>query len=177
MRFLRRLEIKGDVMNKVFFSAAVACCAWVGVAAPAGAQEMRPALTAASAKAIVAGCEAYALEKGWALNIAVLDQGRNMIAFLRMDGSLLGSLEISRWKANASASFQGPTKTAAERAKEFPAFAAAPNMAIFEGGEAIFTTDGAHLGGVGVSGAAGAEDAECARAGIAKAGLRHDRPE
>ena len=150
---------------------------FLAAAGSAAAQDMRPALTASSAKAIVAGCEAHALEKGWKLNIAVLDQGRNLIAFLRMDGAPLGSLEISQWKANASASFPGPTKGAADRAQEFPALAAAPNIAIFEGGEAIFTKEGVHIGGVGVSGAAGSEDAECARAGIAAAGLRHDRPE
>lgn len=143
----------------------------------AQAQEMRPALTAASAKAIIAGCEAFAEEKGWRLNIAVLDQGRNPVAFLRMDGAPLGSIEIAEWKANATASFPRATKGAAERAQDFPAVAAAPNIAIFEGGEAIFTEDGAHIGGVGVSGAAGSEDAECARAGIAAAGLRHDRDE
>lgn len=148
-----------------------------GLGAQANAQEMRPALTASSAKAIVAGCEAYAVEKGWKLNIAVLDQGRNLIAFLRMDGALLGSIEVSQWKANASASYGGPTKLVADRAKDFPAIASAPNMAVFEGGEAIFTQDGVHIGGVGVSGATGAQDAECARAGIEKAGLRHARPE
>ena len=147
---------------------------FLAAAGSAAAQDMRPALTASSAKAIVAGCEAHALEKGWKLNIAVLDQGRNLIAFLRMDGAPLGSLEISQWKANASASFPGPTKGAADRAQEFPALAAAPNIAICE---AIFTKEGVHIGGVGVSGAAGSEDAECARAGIAAAGLRHDRPE
>lgn len=147
------------------------------VMTPATAQEMRPALTAASAQAIVEGCRVYAEDKGWRLNIAVLDQGRNLQAFLRMDGAPLGSIEIAQWKANASASFPRATKGAAERAQEFPALAAAPNIAIFEGGEAIFTTDGVHIGGVGASGAAGHEDAECARAGIAAAGLRHDRPE
>ena len=141
----------------------------------AAAQEARPVLTAASAQAIVAGCEAYAQDKGWNLNIAVLDQGRNLQAFLRMDGAPLGSIEISQWKANATASFPRATKGAAERAQDFPALAAAPNIAIFEGGEAIFSEDGVHLGGVGVSGAAGSEDAECARAGIKAAGLRHDR--
>ena len=143
----------------------------------AQAQEMRPVLSAASAKAIVAGCEAYAKDKGWNLNIAVLDQGRNMQAFLRMDGAPLGSIEIAQWKANSSSSFPRATKGAAERAREFPALAAAPNIAIFEGGEAIFTKDGVHLGGVGVSGAAGSEDAECARAGIAAADLTHERAE
>ena len=161
-------------MKRLFLSAMAATATLTGISA---AQETRPALTSASAKAIVAGCEAYALEKGWKLNITVLDQGRNLMAFLRMDGAVLGTIEISQWKANASASFAGPTKGSAERAKEFPALAAAPNIAIFEGGEAIFSKDGVPLGGVGVSGAAGSEDAECARAGIAKAGLRHDRPE
>lgn len=141
------------------------------------AQEMRPVLTAASAKAIIAGCEAYAEDKGWNLNIAVLDQGRNMQAFLRMDGAPLGSIEIANWKANSTSSFPRATKGAADRAREFPALAAAPNIAIFEGGEPIFTEDGVHLGGVGVSGATGAQDAECAQAGIAAAGLTHKRPE
>lgn len=144
---------------------------------PASAQEMRPVLNAASAQAIVDGCRDYADEKGWNLNIAVLDQGRNLQAFLRMDDAPLGSIEIAQWKANATASFPRATKGTAERARDFPALAAAPNIAIFEGGEAIFSQDGVHLGGVGVSGAAGSEDAECARAGIAAAGLAHSRVE
>ncbi|NOX95632.1 MAG: heme-binding protein [Alphaproteobacteria bacterium] len=142
---------------------------------PAVAQEMKPTLTAASAKAIISGCEAFAEENDLNVNIAVLDQGKNLVGFLRMDGAPLGSIEISQWKANATASFPRATKGAAERAREFPALGFAPNIAIFEGGEAIFTKDGAHLGGVGVSGATGAEDAACARAGIAKAGLFHSR--
>ncbi len=147
------------------------------VIAPAAAQQMRPILTAASAKAIVAGCEVFAEENDLKVNVTVLDQGRNLLAFLRMDGAPLGSIEISQWKANSTASFPRATKGAAERAREFPALAAAPNIAIFEGGEAIFTSRGDHLGGVGVSGATGAEDAACARAGIANAGLAHKRPQ
>jgi glc operon protein GlcG len=143
----------------------------------AAAQGMRPALTAASAKAIVAGCEAFAEENDLNINIAVLDQGKNLIAFLRMDGAPLGSIDIAMWKANATASFPRATKGAADRAREFPALGFAPNIAIFEGGEAIFTADGDHLGGVGVSGATGAEDAACGRAGIANAGLAHTRAE
>jgi uncharacterized protein GlcG (DUF336 family) len=37
---------------------------------------------------------------------------------------------------------------------------------------AIFSADGAALGGVGVSGADSAEDAACGKAGIAAAGLK-----
>lgn len=144
--------------------------------ASTGAQEMRPSLTTASAKAIVAGCEAFAAQKGWRLNIAVFDQGKNLMAFLRMDGSQLGSVDIAQWKANAAAAFPRPTKGAAETARTFPAIGHAPNIAIFEGGEAIFTDDGVHIGGVGVSGARGFEDAECARAGLDAAGLKYATP-
>ena len=147
------------------------------LATPVMGQEMRPVLNASSAQAIVDGCRDYADDKGWNLNIAVLDQGRNLQAFLRMDDAPLGSIEIAQWKANATASFPRATQGTAERARDFPALAAAPNIAIFEGGEAIFSQDGVHLGGVGVSGATGAQDAECARAGIASAGLAHSRVE
>lgn len=164
-------------MKKIAVVLATGIVSTAILTAPIAAQEMRPVLNAASAQAIVDGCRDYADEKGWNLNIAVLDQGRNLQAFLRMDDAPLGSIEIAQWKANATASFPRATKGTAERARDFPALAAAPNIAIFEGGEAIFSNDGVHLGGVGVSGAAGSEDAECARAGIAAAGLSHSRVE
>lgn len=144
-------------------------------AAGAQAQAMRPALTSESAQAIIAGCEAFAQENDLRVNITVLDQGRNLMAFLRMDGAPLGSIDIANWKANASASFRRATLAMNARAREFPAYGLAPNIAIFEGGEAIFTQGGQPLGGVGVSGASSADDAACARAGIAAAGLSHER--
>lgn len=149
--------------------------AWA-VSTPVNAQDMRPALTTASAKKIIDGCEAFATEKGWRLNIAVYDQGKNMIGFLRMDGSQLGSIDIAQWKANAASAFPRSTKGAADTARTFSAIGFAPNIAIFEGGEAIFTDDGTHIGGVGVSGARGSEDAECARAGLDAAGLKYAPP-
>ncbi|MGE0407731.1 MAG: heme-binding protein [Amphiplicatus sp.] len=148
-----------------------------GLACGARAQELRPALTTDSAKTIVAGCESDAVEKGVRLVMSVVDQGRDLMAFLRMDGAPPGAIEIAPWKANSAASFPRSTKAAAERAKEFPAGAAAPNIAVFEGGEPIFTKDGVHIGAVGVSGAAAAsEDGDCARAGVIAAGLVYERP-
>lgn len=163
-------------MTLQFFkrSAIAACVALVAVL-PAQAQDMRAVLTSASAKAIVAGCEAYALENKLKVNIAVLDQGKNLMAFLRMEGAPVGSIDIALWKGNSSAAFPAATKGRFERAKDFPAIGFAPNIATFEGGEAIFTADGTHLGGIGVSGAASADDAACGRAGIAAAGLKHSR--
>lgn len=140
-------------------------------AACAHAQELRAYLTLKSAKAILAGCEAFAAKREWGLSIAVYDQGKNLIAFSRMDGAPIGSGDIAIWKANASAAFPFETKLDAEYAEKFPAIGFAPHVAVFEGGEAIFTRDGAHIGGVGVSGMEAEQDAECARAGIAAAGL------
>ena len=139
------------------------------------AQDSRPVLNSESAKKIVTGCEAYALENNLKVNIAVLDQGTNLMAFLRMEGAPVGSIDIAQWKANSSAAFPRSTKERFEAAKNFPAIGHAPNIAVFEGGEAIFTGSGVHLGGVGVSGAASSDDAACARAGIEAAGLEHKR--
>lgn len=145
------------------------------IASPASAQTMAPILSSDSAQTIVTGCEAYAKENGLKVNIAVLDQGKNLMAFLRMDDAPLGSIDIAMWKANGSAAFPRPTKTTSDRARDFPAIGHAPNIVIFEGGEAIFTESGSHLGGVGVSGAASADDAACGRAGIEAAGLKFNR--
>ncbi|MBL4791092.1 MAG: heme-binding protein [Kordiimonadaceae bacterium] len=165
-------------MKKSLHRAVLALTATAAVAAitlPVAAQDMRAALTTKSAKAIIEGCQAFAVKTGLKVNISVFDQGRNMMAFLRMDGAHLGSIEIANWKASSSASFSRATKGAAERSKEFPALGHAPNIAIFEGGEAIFTNDGGFLGSVGVSGASSAQDAECGRAGIETAGLKSTR--
>lgn len=143
--------------------------------APLAAQEMRPALTSASAKAIVLGCEAFAKDKGIKVAITVLDHGGDPAAFLRMDGVNLGPVDISRWKADAAASWAWPTRQMSEIvSKGGTGFAFAPHVSTFEGGEPIFSADGkVPLGGVGVSGASSADDAACARAGIAAAGLTH----
>jgi len=162
--------IKSYIKNTLLGLGAVAVVAGVSVA-----QEMRAVLTSASAKKIVAACETYANQNGLKVNIAVMDQGKNLMAFLRMEGAPIGSIDIAQWKANSSAAFPRPTKDRFEASKTFPAIGFAPNIAIFEGGEAIFTEDGTHLGGIGVSGAASADDAKCARAGIEAAGLKFSR--
>jgi glc operon protein GlcG len=143
-----------------------------GAAPAAQAQELRPVLSAASAQTIVATCAALATERGWKVSIAVQDSGANLAAFLRMDGTGLASVEVAQWKAGAAATWGWPTKQMVERIAVSPSFAHAPRVATFEGGVPVYSADGkVLLGGVGVSGAASADDAACARAGIAKAGL------
>ncbi|MBL4853115.1 MAG: heme-binding protein [Robiginitomaculum sp.] len=41
-----------------------------------------------------------------------------------------------------------------------------PSIVVFDGGVPIKTSDGYHLGGIGVSGATATDDGKCARAGV-----------
>ena len=139
------------------------------------AQELQPVLTMASAKAIVAGCEAFAQKHELYIVIAVIGPGKSLAAFLRMDGALPGAGEVAIWKATSSAIFGMPSKDFAEIAKTNPSFALVPSIATLEGGEAIYTQQGQLVGGVGVSGASAEDDAACARVGIAHARLRPNK--
>jgi uncharacterized protein GlcG (DUF336 family) len=117
-----------------------------------------------------------ATERQWTVSIAVLDHGGNLAAFLRMDRTNLSSVDVAQWKANAAAKWGMATKQMVDRLSATPGFAHAPNTATLEGGVPVFSADGkVLLGGVGVSGAASADDAACARAGIARAGLSDAR--
>jgi glc operon protein GlcG len=44
------------------------------------------------------------------MNIAVADSGGNLVAFQRMDGAMLASIQIAEHKARAAATFRRPTK-------------------------------------------------------------------
>ncbi len=53
---------------------------------------------------------AGAEKRGWALNVAVVDSGANLVAFARMDGGQLASIAVAEHKAGASASFRRASK-------------------------------------------------------------------
>jgi len=61
--------------------------------APIGAQR---------AESLIQTAAAEATKKGWPMNIAVVDSGANLVAFLRMDGAMLGSAPIAQHKARAA---------------------------------------------------------------------------
>jgi glc operon protein GlcG len=150
--------------------------AFVGLAillsAPASAQ----ALDARAAQAIVAGCAAHATAKKQSHAIVVVDAGGHLVAALRMDGNGSGIFDFSLAKAEAVAAWGFPTAQMEQSAKETPGFAHAPHVVTVPGGVPIWSADGeARIGGVGVSGEAPADDAACAEAGIAAAGLRSSR--
>lgn len=131
-------------------------------------------ITSAAANAAVAAAVAYAEQNGWKINVAVVDRGGNLMAFLRMPGAFIHSIDLAIDKAYTSASFGFPTKAwmgaiGHDDGMKF-GFSNQPRLIVFGGGLPITVGDD-WIGGIGVSGASEEEDEECARAGLAAIGL------
>jgi glc operon protein GlcG len=62
------------------------------------------------AEAVIHAAVAEAMKRGWKMNVAVADSGGNLVAFQRMDGAMLASIQIAEHKARAAAIFRRPTK-------------------------------------------------------------------
>jgi len=143
------------------------------IAASTTASAQQTALDAKAAQAIVAACAAHSSAKMQSEAIAVVDNGGNLVAALRMDGNGSGIFDFALAKAQAAAAWGFSTAQMLENARGTPGFDRAPHVVIVPGGVPVFSADGkSRIGAVGVSGEAPADDAECAEAGIKAAGLR-----
>jgi uncharacterized protein GlcG (DUF336 family) len=121
------------------------------------------------AKRIIAAAEKKAVEIGQPMNIAVADEGGNLIAHVRMDGAWIGSIDISINKAYTSRAFDIATKDLASHAQSGGQFFGihASNegrIMIFAGGIPL-RKDGKVVGAIGVSGGSGDQDHAVAEAG------------
>jgi uncharacterized protein GlcG (DUF336 family) len=74
-------------------------------------------ITLNDARKIIAAAEKKAAEIGQPMNIAVVDEGANLIAHVRMDGAWIGSIDISINKAYTSRAFDIATKNLAEHSQ------------------------------------------------------------
>lgn len=129
-------------------------------------------LELADIKSIAAAAEAEALAHGWAVSIAVVDDGGNMLWLQRLDGAAPISALIAPAKARTSAIGRRETKIYEDMINggRF-SFLSAPTLeGMLEGGVPIMK-EGQCLGAVGVSGVKSSEDAQIARAGLAAIGL------
>lgn len=124
-----------------------------------------------AAAQIAQGAIEKANELGIRINVAVTDSSGVLMAFLRMPGSFLHSIDISIDKAYTSASFGFPTSQWMSIIKDDPALREGivqrERLVIFGGGVPI-QLDGELIGGVGVSGGSAEEDEICALSGISK---------
>jgi uncharacterized protein GlcG (DUF336 family) len=130
-------------------------------------------ITQAQADAAITAARQAALSIGVPMNIAVYDDGANLKAFTRMDGALLGSLDIAMNKARTAALFGFNTEALYEFSKPggtSPGFEASNGgLTVFAGGIPIRDAKGQLLGAVGVSGGAVDQDYFVAQAAAAVA--------
>lgn len=107
---------------------------------------------------------------GVRVNVAVVDAGGNLAAFLRMPGAPLHSIDIAIDKAYTSVSFGLPTSKWSSVLQEHSeavrqGIVLRPRFIAFGGGLPIFFA-GELAGAIGVSGATEEQDEMCARAGL-----------
>jgi len=69
-----------------------------------------PPISLERAQAVINAAVAEAKTRDWKMNVAVVDSGGNLVAFQRMDGAMLASIQIAEHKARAAATFRRPTK-------------------------------------------------------------------
>lgn len=115
--------------------------------------------------------EAMATRLGVAYNIAVVDAGGHLLAFVRQDGALIGSIDLAIDKAVTSRIFDKSTaELATLAAPGKPLFGIhqsnAGKVVIFGGGVPV-TIDGTIVGAVGTSAGTVEQDNAVARAAVA----------
>ena len=123
------------------------------------------------AQRIISAAEEKAGQMGQPMNIAVMDAGRNLVAFYRMDGAWVASTDIAIDKAFTSAGRGLTTRRIGEMAQPGqPLFGInttnGGRIVIFAGGVPLMR-DGEVIGAIGVSGGTVDEDEEVAEAGVA----------
>ena len=135
-------------------------------------------ISQARCDAVLLAAEAKATEIGVPMNIAILDSGANLKAFLRMDGALIGSIDIALKKAKTSAVFGMNTEAVGEFCKpggSSPGLEQTNGgLVVFAGGIPLRDSDGNLLGAVGVSGGAVVQDFEVAQAAAGALSTNHE---
>lgn len=127
-----------------------------------------------AANAAVVAAVRHAEQLQVRVNVAVVDRGAHLAAFLRMPGAPFHSIDIARDKAGTAVSFGFATSDWAQALAAMSETTRAglvgrPGMAMIGGGVPI-EADGWIIGAIGVSGASEAQDEAIARAGAAAAG-------
>jgi uncharacterized protein GlcG (DUF336 family) len=117
------------------------------------------------AKQVIAAAEAEAKQRGWPLNIAVVDSGGNLVAFERMDGAQLASIDVAQHKARAAARFRRETKIFENAIQGGANYALTLDGIIASRGGIPLIRDGKLIGAVGCSGATGSQDEVVCKAG------------
>lgn len=153
-------------MKRIFAAVAamlLSCTAFGQMPNPYGAP-----ISLESAKKAAAAAAAEARKNNWNMAIAITDTAGDLVYLEKMDATQTGSVMIALDKARAAAQFKRPTKVFQDVVaggggglRILGLRGAVP----IDGGLPI-VMDGKIVGAIGVSGAAGDQDAQCSKAGV-----------
>jgi uncharacterized protein GlcG (DUF336 family) len=126
-------------------------------------------ISADQAQAVVEAARAKATEINTKMDIAVVDAGGNLKAFLRMDGAWIGSIDIAMKKARTARFFDMNTGDIGGLSQPggplYNIEVSNGGLITFPGGVPLKTADGSVIGAVGVSGSSVEDDHAVAVAG------------
>ncbi len=127
-------------------------------------------ITLEQAYKVVKAAYEKALEMDIKMNIAVVDAGANLKAFVRMDDAWLGSIDISIKKAKTARFFNMPTgeigKLSQPGESLYNIEHSNNGLITFPGGIPLKNQAGEIIGGIGVSGSTVEDDHKVAEAGV-----------
>jgi uncharacterized protein GlcG (DUF336 family) len=139
------------------------------LAATAQQPQYGPPISIDDAKKVAAGALAEARKNGFNMAVAIVDPAGYLVYFERMDTTQYGSVPIAQDKAHATAIFRRATKSVYDELEKGGAglrYLSLRGFVTSEGGE-LLMRDGKVIGAIGLSGGSGAQDGQCARAGVA----------
>ncbi len=131
-----------------------------------------PKLALEGARAVLAAAERRAIDMKIPMDIAVVDDGGHLLAFARMDGAKISSVQIAILKAHSSAIRRKPSGPALSGDQPnillslSLAIGSHANQTPLRGGLPL-EVDGECIGAIGVSNGTEEEDLDVARAGAA----------
>lgn len=126
-------------------------------------------ITLAQAEKAILVAKEKSVELNTKMNIAIVDAGANLVAFGRMDGAWLGSLDISIKKAKTARYFDMNTGIIGELSQPgqplYNIEHSNNGLITFPGGVPIKNASGDIIGAIGVSGSSVENDHAVAEAG------------
>jgi glc operon protein GlcG len=133
------------------------------------------------AERVIQAAVAEAKRRNWRMNVAVVDSGANLVAFQRMDGAMLASIQIAEHKARAAATFRRPTKIFEDgiNLMHLNYLLAFDGIIASRGGIPLID-EGVIVGAIGVSGGTDSQDEVVSKAGAAiinQTPVRTDNPD
>jgi uncharacterized protein GlcG (DUF336 family) len=127
-----------------------------------------PPITLDRAQAVIHAAVTEAKKRNWKMNVAVSDSGGNLVAFQRMDGAMLASIQIAEHKARAAATFRRETKQFEDgiNLMHLNYLLAFDGIIASRGGIPLIK-QGALIGAIGCSGGTDSQDEIVSKAGAA----------